>query len=102
MSRGAQEHLLVPLQLLDKRALVEERLQPLLGVVVAELLEGGSPLALSHAWVLEARRVHDEEGAQRVLAGFQRPGEYRIQRTTHTQDTRQQLLLLSVVKILTP
>ena len=60
---------------------MEESLQPLLGIIVAELLKGGSPLALSHAWVLEAWRIHNQEGAQRVLTGFQRPGEYN---TTHT------------------
>jgi len=73
--RSGGDHLLVAVQLLDEGALMEQRLQPLLGVVVAELLEGGATLPLSHAGVLEARRVHDEQRTQRVLAGLQCPAE---------------------------
>lgn len=68
-----QRHLLVSLQLLDEGALMEQGLQPLLGVVVAELLKGGAALLLGQSRVLEARGVHDEQGAQRVLAGLQSP-----------------------------
>lgn len=68
---GVQQHLLVALQLPDKCPLVEERLQPLLGVVVAELLERGPPLLLRQPGVLETRSVDDQQGAQRVLTGLQ-------------------------------
>lgn len=68
-----QQHLLVSLQLLDEGAFVEQRLQPLLGVVVAELLKRGAPLLLSQPRVLETRSVHDQQGAQGVLAGLQSP-----------------------------
>lgn len=64
-------NLLVSLQLLDEGPLVEERLQPLLGVVVAQLLERGPPLPLRQPGVLETRRVDDQQGAQRVLTGLQ-------------------------------
>ena len=52
---------------------MEQGLQPLLGVVVAELLERGAALLLSDPRVLEARCVHDEQGAQGVLTGLQSP-----------------------------
>lgn len=46
MCRGptqvATTYLLVSLQLLEESALMEEPLQPVLGIVVAQLLEGGS------------------------------------------------------------
>lgn len=74
---GCVRHLLVSLHLPDEGALVEERLQPLLGVVVAELLEGGAPLLLGQPGVLEARRVHDEQRAERVLAGLQGSAGHR-------------------------
>lgn len=67
----AQQHLLVSLKLLDKCAFMEERLQPLLGVVVAELLEGGPPLLLCQPGVLETRSVDDQQRAERVLTGLQ-------------------------------
>lgn len=70
---SAQQHLLVSLQLLDEGAFMEQGLQPLLGVVVAELLKRGAPLLLSQPRVLEARSVHDQQGAQRVLTGLQSP-----------------------------
>lgn len=57
-------HLLISLQLLYKGAFVEQGLQALLGIVVAQLLEGGTALALGHARVLETRCVHDEQRAQ--------------------------------------
>lgn len=50
---------------------MEQRLQPLLGVVVAELLKRGPTLLLSQPRVLETRSVHDQQGAQRVLTGLQ-------------------------------
>lgn len=53
---------------------MEQGLQPLLGVVVAELLKRGAPLLLGQPRVLEARGVHDQQGTQRVLAGLQGPG----------------------------
>ena len=93
-----EDHLLVSLQLLNKGALMEESLQPLLGIIVAELLEGGSPLALSHAWVLEAWRIHNQEGAQRVVTGFQRPGEYN---TTHSTSVTSCKKILTQAEICT-
>lgn len=74
---GNRRHLFVSLHLLDEGALLEERLQPLLGVVVAELLEGGTPLLLGQPWVLETRRVHDQQGAERVLTGLQGSEEHK-------------------------
>lgn len=74
---GNCRHLFVSLHLLDEGALLEERLQPLLGVVVAELLEGGTPLLLGQPWVLETRRVHDQQGAERVLTGLQGSEEHK-------------------------
>lgn len=38
----AATYLLVSLQLLEESALMEQPLQPVLGIVVAQLLEGGS------------------------------------------------------------
>lgn len=72
-----RQHLLVSLHLPDEGALVEERLQPLLGVVVAELLEGGAPLLLGQPGVLETRSVHDQQGAERMLTGLQGSGEHK-------------------------
>lgn len=56
---------------------MEESLQPLLGVVVAELLKRRSPLLLSQARVLETWSVHNQQGAQRVLIGLQSPEGYK-------------------------
>lgn len=50
---------------------MEQCLQPLLGVVVAELLKRGPPLLLGQSGVLETGSVHDQQGAQRVLTGLQ-------------------------------
>lgn len=72
-----QLHLLVSLQLLDEGAFMKQRLQPLLGVVVAEFFESGSPLLLSQPRVLETRSVNDQQGAQRVLTGLQGPEGHR-------------------------
>lgn len=66
-------YIFVSLQLLNKGALIEEGMQPFLGVVVAEVLKGCAALALCQPGVLKARRVHNEQGAQGVLAGFQSP-----------------------------
>lgn len=71
---GCPWYLLVPLQLAGKGALVEELLQALLGVVVAELLEGGSPALPRKLRVLCPRGVHHCHRAHRVLARLQRPG----------------------------
>lgn len=56
-----KQHLLVSVQLLDEGAFMEQGLQPLLGIVVAELLERGSPLLLGQPRVLETRRVHNQQ-----------------------------------------
>lgn len=66
-------YLLVSFQLLHKRVLVEEPLQAVLGVVVAQLLKGGPAGRPTLLWVLEAWRVHDHHRTQRVLAGLERP-----------------------------
>lgn len=73
-SPGCPWYLLVPLQLAGKGALVEELLQALLGVVMAELLEGGPPALPCQLRVLRPRGVHHCHGAHRVLARFQCPG----------------------------
>lgn len=70
-------YLLVAFQLLHEGALVEQRLQSLLRVVMTQLLEGGAALALGQPGVLEARRVHDQQRAQGVLAGLQGTGARR-------------------------
>lgn len=75
---SAQQHLLVSVQLLNKGAFMKQGLQPLLGVIVAKLLKGCPSLLLRQPGVLEARSVHDQQGAQRVLTGLQRPDEEKI------------------------
>lgn len=72
-----RSYVFVPLQLLNEGALVEEGLQTLLSIVVAQVLKGCPTLALSQPGVLKAWCVHDEQRAQRVLAGFQSPGAQR-------------------------
>lgn len=57
---------------------MEQCLQPLLGVVVAELLKRGPPLLLGQSGVLETGSVHDQQGAQRVLTGLQSSKEQKI------------------------
>lgn len=82
----AQQHLLVSLQLLDERAFMKQRLQPLLGVIVAELLKGSSPLLLSQSRVLESWSVNNQQRAQRVLTGLQSPeGQRGAERETNIQ-----------------
>lgn len=66
-------YLFVSLQLLHEGPLVEESVQALLCVVVAQVLKGCAALAFRQPRVLEARGVHDEQGAQGMLAGFQGP-----------------------------
>ncbi len=56
---------------------MEQRLQPLLSVVVAELLKRGASLLLSEPRVLETRSVDDEQRTQRVLTGLQSPAGQR-------------------------
>lgn len=66
-------YLLVSLQLTGEGALVEEELQALLGVVVAELLEGGPPALPCQLRVLCPGGVYHRHRAHRVLARLQRP-----------------------------
>lgn len=66
-------HLLISFQFLDKGPFMKQSLQPLLGVVMAELLKCSSSLLLSQARVLETRRVHDQNGTEGVLTGLQSP-----------------------------
>lgn len=75
---SAQQHLLVSVQLLNKGAFMKQGLQPLLGVIVAKLLKGCPSLLLRQPGVLEARSVHDQQGAQRVLTRLQSPDEEKI------------------------
>lgn len=56
---------------------------------MAELFKGGSALPLGPARVLKARGVHDEQGAQRVLAGLQSTGTHR--HTVRPKKTENQL-----------
>lgn len=74
-SPGHPRYLLVSLQLAGEGALVEEELQALLGVVVAELLEGGPPALPRQLGVLRPRGVHHRHRAHRVLARLQCPGQ---------------------------
>lgn len=69
-----QSYLLVSFQLLHEGALVEESLQPVLGVVVAQLFKGGSAGRPTLLRVLETRGVDNHHGAERVLAGLESPG----------------------------
>lgn len=77
-------HLFVSLQLLNEGALIEEGVQTLLSVVVAQVLKGCAALALSQPGVLKAWCVHNEQRAQGVLAGFQGPEAHRANKHTHT------------------
>jgi hypothetical protein len=61
---GGTTYLLVSLQLLEEGALVEQPLQPVLGIVVAQLLEGGSTGRAAPFRVLEAWCVHDHHGTE--------------------------------------
>lgn len=76
-------HLFVSLQLLHEGTLVEEAVQTLLSVVMAQVLKGRTALTLSQPWVLKAWCVHDEQRAQRVLAGFQGPGAHQANAHIH-------------------
>lgn len=60
----AATYLLVSLQLLEEGALVEQPLQPVLGIVVAQFLEGGSTGRAAPFRVLEAWCVHDHHGTE--------------------------------------
>lgn len=68
-------HLLVPLHLPQEGFLVEEPLQPLLDVVVAQLLEGGRSLAALLPRALEARGVHHGDGGHGQVLGGEGPGK---------------------------
>lgn len=65
---GGPCYLLVALQLLGEGALVEEELQALLGIVVAQLLKGGPSALPRHLGVLRPGGVHHRHRAHRVLA----------------------------------
>lgn len=65
--------LLVSFQLLNEGPLMEEPLQPVLGIVVAQLLKGGPTGRPTLLRVLEAWGVHDHHRAERVLAGLEGP-----------------------------
>lgn len=62
-------HLFVPLHLRDKGSLVEEPLQPLMHVVVAQLLKRGCPLPTLVPRVVEARGVHHRNGGDGEVLG---------------------------------
>lgn len=82
---SACPYLFVSLQLLNKGALIEEGMQTLLSVVVAQVLKGCAALAFCQTGVLKARCVHDEQRAQGILTGFQGPEAHRVKHTnTHT------------------
>lgn len=70
-----KRYLLVSFQLLHEGTLVEEPLQPVLGVVVAQLLKGGPTGRPTLLGVLEARSVHNHHRAERVLAGLESPSQ---------------------------
>lgn len=71
-------HLFVSVQLLNESALIKEGMQAFLSVVVAQVLEGCAAFTLSQPGVLKAWRVHDDQRAQGVLAGFQGPEACRV------------------------
>lgn len=68
-----KRYLLVSFQLLNEGPLMEEPLQPVLGVVVAQLLKGGPAGRPTLLRVLEAWGVHNHHRAEGVLAGFESP-----------------------------
>lgn len=65
---------MVPLQRRDEGPLVEEPLEPFVGVVVAKLLKGGCPILPLVPGVVEARGVHHHEGGHGEMAGGEAPG----------------------------
>lgn len=74
--RGKVKHyLLVSFQLLNEGPLMEEPLQPVLGVVVAQLLKGGPAGRPTLLRVLEAWGVHNHHRAEGVLAGLESPAQ---------------------------
>lgn len=78
----AQAYLSVSLQRGDKGSLVEQQLQALMGVVVAQLLEGGRPVLALVPGVLEAWRVHHHDGGHGEMVGGegsrQRRGRWNV------------------------
>lgn len=74
---AAWPYLAVALQRGGEGPLVEQQLQALLGVVVAQLLEGGGPVLALMPGVLKARRVHHHYGGHREVMGRERPGKRR-------------------------
>lgn len=57
-------YLLISFQLLHKSAFMEKPLQPVLSVVVAQLLKGGPSARPTVLRVLEARSVHNHHGTE--------------------------------------
>lgn len=72
---GPAPHLSVPLHLQNEGFLIEERLQPLVHVVVAELLKGRRALAVLMPRVVEAGGVHHGDGGHGEVWGGERPAE---------------------------
>lgn len=73
-STAAKSYLLVSLQRGDEGPLVAKQLQALMSVIVAQLLEGGSPVLALVPRVLKARRVHHHDGGHGEVVGREGPG----------------------------
>lgn len=70
---GQAPHLLVPAHFGLQGGRVEEPLQPLLPIVVAELLKGGRPLSLLVPGAEEAGGIHHHQGGCGEVAGGEGP-----------------------------
>lgn len=77
--------LFVSLQLVNEGPLMEERVQALLCVVVAQVLKGRATFTLHQPGVLKAWSVHNEQRAQGVLSRFQRSGAHGANTYMYTQ-----------------
>lgn len=78
-------YLFVSLQLVNEGPLMEERVQTLLCVVVAQVLKGRAAFTLHQPGVLKAWSVHNEQRAQGVLSRFQCSGAHRANTYMGTQ-----------------
>lgn len=77
--------LFVSLQLVNEGPLMEERMQAVLCVVVAQVLKGRATFTLHQPGVLKAWSVHNEQRAEGVLSRFQCSGAHRANTYMCTQ-----------------
>lgn len=77
--------LFVSIQFVNEGPLMEETVQTLLCVVVAQVLKGRAAFTLHQPGVLKAWSVHNEQRAQAVLSWFQSSGTHRANTYMWTQ-----------------